>query len=378
MSAPLGTDDRSLSRGCDDLATFARWQGTRADCQATPTNHLQMNTIWENEGIKVQNVSACYLCKTEGRLLYGGLRDRLFKAPGEWNFRQCPAVKCGLVWLDPMPTEADIPKLYSTYYTHQVGAGRNGSMGFRTILSSKFRAARKRVYYLLLHLTSLRRERFNLRTMYLANNKPGTLLEVGCGNGAFLALMRSRSWQVQGVEVDPAAAKIAEETFGVHVFVGILEEANYSNGSFDALTMNHVIEHVNDPIGLLKGCHRVLKPGGKLIMVTPNINGIGHRRFRQDWRDLDPPRHLHLFSQSSLENIARQANFNAVETWTTPANAEVMALGSTAIQRGERLDMAAVPRLSTELLSEWLQLRALAHYRRDSNSGDEVILRAYK
>lgn len=337
-----------------------------------------MNTIWENEGIRVQNVSVCYLCGTEGRLLYGGLRDRLFKAPGEWNFRQCPAVECGLVWLDPMPTEADIPKLYATYYTHQVEPDRIGSIGFRGLLSNKFRAARKRAYHLLLHLTSLRRARFNVGTMYLANDKPGTLLEVGCGNGAFLARMRSRGWQVQGVEVDPTAAKIAEETFGLHVNVGTLEEANYPNASFDALTMNHVIEHVRDPIGLLRECRRVLKPERKLIMITPNTKGIGHRRFRQNWRGLEPPRHLHLFSQSSLKNITRQANFNAVETWTTPANAEVMALGSTDIQSSGRRDMSSLPRLSAELLSEWLQLRALAHYRQDPSSGDEVILRACK
>jgi 2-polyprenyl-3-methyl-5-hydroxy-6-metoxy-1,4-benzoquinol methylase len=337
-----------------------------------------MNTVWENEGIRVQNVSVCYLCGTEGRLLYGGLRDRLFKAPGVWNFRQCPTVECGLVWLDPMPTEADIPKLYSTYYTHQVDAGKIVNIGFKNILANKLRRARKRAYYLLLRLTSLHRERLNLATMYLANIKPGSLLEVGCGNGAFLARMRSRGWQVQGVEVDPTAAKIAEETFGVHVYVGTLEKANYPNASFDALTMNHVIEHVSDPIGLLKGCHRVLKPEGKLIMVTPNINGIGFRRFRQNWRGLEPPRHLHLFSQSSLENIARQASFNVVETWTTPANTEVMALGSTDIQSSGRCDISGIPPLSRELLSEWLQLRALARYRKDPSSGDEVILKGCK
>jgi 2-polyprenyl-3-methyl-5-hydroxy-6-metoxy-1,4-benzoquinol methylase len=337
-----------------------------------------MNPLWENEGIMVQKVSVCYLCGTEGRLLYRGLRDRLFKAPGEWNFRQCPAAACGLVWLDPMPTEADIPKLYSTYYTHRVHACKISNIRLNGVLASKLRIARKRVYHLLLRLTSLHTERFNVATMYLANDKPGILLEVGCGNGAFLARMRSRGWKVQGVEVDPTAAKIAKETFQLHVCVGTLEEANFASASFDKVTMNHVIEHVSDPTGLLRGCHRVLKPGGELIVATPNINGIGHRRFKQNWRDLEPPRHLHLFSQSSLERIAHQASFRTVRTWTTPANAEVMALGSTDIQASGRHDMSGSPRLSTELLSEWLQLRALAHYRKDPSSGDEVILRGRK
>jgi 2-polyprenyl-3-methyl-5-hydroxy-6-metoxy-1,4-benzoquinol methylase len=277
-----------------------------------------------------------------------------------------------------MPTDADIPKLYSTYYTHQVNASNMGNLRLKSILSNKFRTARKRAYYLLLHLTSLHRERLNVATMYLANHRPGMLLEVGCGNGAFLARMRDRGWQVQGVEVDPAAARIAEDTFGLHVDVGTLEEANYPSDSFDALAMNHVIEHVSDPIGLLRGCHRVLKPGGELIVVTPNMNGIGHKRFQRHWRDLEPPRHLHLFSQSSLESIARQTGFHAVEIWTTPANAEVMALGSTDIQLSGWHDMGSTPSLSRELLSEWLQLRALAHYRKDPSSGDEVILKGCK
>jgi 2-polyprenyl-3-methyl-5-hydroxy-6-metoxy-1,4-benzoquinol methylase len=332
-----------------------------------------MSTVWENEGVRVRNVSVCYLCGAEGHLLYRRMRDRLFNAPGEWNFRKCPAAGCGLVWLDPIPTEADIPKLYSTYYTHQVNASKIGKIPFKRILSNKFRAAHKRGYHLLLHLTNLHGERFNVETMYLAHHRPGRLLEVGCGNGAFLARMRSRGWQVQGVEVDPTAANIAEETLGLRVYVGTLEAANYASASFDALTMKHVIEHASDPVGLLKECHRIVKPGGELILATPNIDGIGHRRFQQNWRDLDPPRHLHLFSRLSLENVARKAGFYMVETWTTPANTEVMALGSTDIQSSGRHDMGSIPPLSTELLSEWLQLRALARYRKDPSSGDEVI-----
>jgi hypothetical protein len=75
-----------------------------------------MTTICENEGIKVQDVPACYLCDAEGHILYTGLRDRLFGAPGEWNLQQCPNPTCGLIWLDPMPTEADLQKIYATYY----------------------------------------------------------------------------------------------------------------------------------------------------------------------------------------------------------------------------------------------------------------------
>jgi 2-polyprenyl-3-methyl-5-hydroxy-6-metoxy-1,4-benzoquinol methylase len=337
-----------------------------------------MKIISENEGIKVQSTPACYLCGTEGHLLYGSLRDRLFAAPGEWSLKECPNAECGLIWLDPMPTEADISKVYTTYYTHQVNTCERTNIGVWSILWRKLRTARKLVYLRLMSLTSLHEARFSIATMYLAHNKPGKLLEVGCGTGIFLDRMRSRGWDVQGLEVDPEASKIAEATFGVPVFAGTLEEANYPNANFDAVTMNHVIEHVHDPATLLLASYRVLKQGGCLVVVTPNIKSFGHNRFGQNWRDLDPPRHLHLFSRSTLESIAKKAGFQKTETWTTPANAEVIALGSIDIQLDGKHAMGSSPSLLRELICEGFQLGALIYYQKHPGSGEEVVLKACK
>ena len=335
-----------------------------------------MNPIGENEGIKVQRAAACHLCGTEGQILYGGLCDRIFGAPGKWDLKKCPHPECGLIWLDPMPTEADIHKVYAVYYTHQAPVGEIANVGVWRILLKKVLRVRKLAYYRLLHLTGIDQARFNVATMYLANNKPGKLLEVGCGNGAFLHRMRSLGWEVQGVEVDPQAAKIAERVLGIPVDAGPLEAAGYPCACFDAVTMNHVIEHVHRPVDLLRECKRVLKPGGHLVVVTPNVKSLGHIRYKRNWRGLEPPRHLHLFFQSTLENSAKKAGFQKIETWTTPANAEVIALGSIHIQFGRHKILANLPSLTRELMSVWFQLRALAYYRKDPSSGEEVVLRA--
>jgi 2-polyprenyl-3-methyl-5-hydroxy-6-metoxy-1,4-benzoquinol methylase len=337
-----------------------------------------MKTVCENEGIKVQSGRTCYLCGAEGRILYGGLRDRLFSAPGEWNLKKCPNPECDLIWLDPIPTQADIHKVYTIYYTHQVRAGEMANVGLWSILQRKFRVAFDLAYGCLLYPIGLSQERFNVATMYLANYKLGRLLEIGCGNGAFLDRMRSRGWIVQGVEVDPKASKIAEEMFAVPVFVGTLENANYVDDYFDAITMNHIIEHVHNPITLLRECYRILKPGGYLVMVTPNVRSLGHARFGRHWRGLEPPRHLHLFSESTLETIASKAGFQNIEVWTTPANAEVIALGSIDIQSGGNPGMGGVPSLSRSLMSKWFQLRALTFYWKHPGSGEEAVLRASK
>ena len=106
---------------------------------------------------------------------------------------------------------------------------------------------------------------------YLKADDRGRLLDVGSGNGLFLHQMKRLGGAVAGVELDGRAASVARAKFGLEVFEGPLEEATFPDEYFDAITMNHVIEHVLDPVGLLKECRRVLRPGGKLVVTTLNI-----------------------------------------------------------------------------------------------------------
>ncbi len=92
-----------------------------------------------------------------------------------------------------------------------------------------------------------------------------------------------------GQDLDPEAAREVRRDRGIPVHIGPLETAPYANASFDAVIMSHVIEHVHDPIGLLRACKSFLKPSGVLIALTPNTAGCIHRRFGADWRGLDPP-----------------------------------------------------------------------------------------
>jgi 2-polyprenyl-3-methyl-5-hydroxy-6-metoxy-1,4-benzoquinol methylase len=341
-----------------------------------------MKTFDVNEGIEVQSVTTCYLCGTEGHLLYSDLCDRLFEAPGEWNLKKCCNPECELIWLDPMPTEADLHRVYENYFTHQVSSDGSDNVRVQRMFLKPFRLVLKLGYQMLVYFTgmehTLSQARLNLARMYLPDNVTGRLLDVGCGNGAFLDRMRAFGWVVQGVEVDHKAAGIAEREYSIPVFVGTLAEARYPSASLDAITLHHVIEHVHDPIALLQECHRLLKPGGHLLAVTPNMRSLGHARFGQHWRGLEPPRHLHLFSQSTLECSARKAGFQNFETWTTPANAEGMATASLDIERGCRHTKGSSQSLTRELVSRYFQLRAFTYHLRHLDSGEEVILKASK
>ncbi len=112
------------------------------------------------------------------------------------------------------------------------------------------------------------------------------VLDVGCGSGVLLARMQSLGWQVEGVEVDPDGVKAARAR-GVPVRLGMLEKQGFPDNHFDAVHSAHVIEHVYDPLSLLRECHRILKPGGTLVILTPNIASI---RTQAVWLGLAEPR----------------------------------------------------------------------------------------
>lgn len=330
--------------------------------------------VRSNEGVRVVDKRWCLLCGSEGTVYYSGLRDRLYGAPGTWNFRKCSNPSCGLVWLDPMPLEDDIGQLYKDYYTHSNGGGK-AAKGFLAVA----KGAAAWIFRLLARRYGLHDERRELETMYLRDVSPGKLLDVGCGNGSFLGRMRELGWKVQGVEPDPEAARLAAAKLGVPVHVGDLGSAGFPSGYFDAVTLNHVIEHVPDPEWVLQECHRLLRPGGHLVVVTPNVESYGHSVYGLHWRGLEPPRHLWLFSITTLQELVRRAGFSQVDCWTTAANADFFARASLDIGgdgRSPVLQASIVTKAVRFLESRWFQVAALKMHQRHPFSGEELVVKA--
>lgn len=315
----------------------------------------------------------CRLCGSPGISLYEGLTDRLFGAPGIWNLKRCPNPDCGLIWLDPMPIRQDVWKAYRDYYTHE-GASGSAKSGRRRIL----RDAMRLPYKLVLRLLGIRKQRRRSGLMYLDKVPPGKLLEVGCGNGKRLHRMSTRGWEVEGQEVDPVAAAEARVNYGLKVHLGDLADLPIEDCTFDAIVMNHVIEHLHDPVALLVRCHGLLKDGGRLVIVTPNSESYGHKRFGRSWFGLDPPRHLHLFSYKTLGIVANKAGFRDYRVWTTAASAGGIGRGSVDIERAGRHNIEDHTSFHTEFAAMVFQLRAVFSYLRDKRSGEECVLMVRK
>lgn len=232
--------------------------------------------------------------------MYVGLKDRLFGVPGEWSYEECR--RCGLVFLDPRPTKQDIGEAYTASYpTHHSAKLRDNLLRrFRSYVRGGYLAHRfgylegvgplQRLAGRLIYLHPGQRESMNGSIMYLPAEKRGRVLDVGSGAGRTLSELRRLGWQVEGVDLDARAVEAAMRDYGLaSVRVGTLHSLAHSPDSFDAVVMSHVIEHIHAPVELLKECRRILKPGGMLVVATPNAEGLGRRWFGKDWRVLEPP-----------------------------------------------------------------------------------------
>jgi 2-polyprenyl-3-methyl-5-hydroxy-6-metoxy-1,4-benzoquinol methylase len=294
-----------------------------------------------NNEIGTEQVPLCLQCGTPGRPLYSGLSDRLFGAPGAWGHLECPG--CALVWLNPRPIPNDLGKIYRTYYTHGrrrpfASLRENLKRGLYATVPGYESAVRRwgwRLAGTALSWLPGWKERAVLATMCLNGAKKGKLIDIGCGDGGFLSIMRDAGWEVAGIEPDPLAAKFAEQSHSIRVIANTLPQAQLADQSVDAVTLSHVIEHAADPIGLLRECRRILRPGGKVIVVTPNLAGHGHRDFRDSWVHLDPPRHFYLFSPATLRSCCELAGLHVELLRTSTRTAAwVWTASDTIRQKG--------------------------------------------
>ena len=135
---------------------------------------------------------------------------------------------------------------------------------------------------LLLYLHPGYRLQAEFSVMQLPARPGGRVLDIGCGAGWLTAFLGSLGWEAMGIDVDPETVK-AVRSRGLDVRLGTLEDQGFPADYFDAIVMNHVIEHIHDPLEHLRECYRVLKKGGVLSLATPNIASLGHERFRQYW-----------------------------------------------------------------------------------------------
>lgn len=272
---------------------------------------------WPKDGLEY--LGKCPVCGSADRtLLHENLIDRWFHAPGRWTMYLCGS--CAAGYLDPRPNQATIGLAYANYLTHQseaANASSDNRLALRLrngYLNTKYgyhMAPASRLGYLVMNLLPppLRLE-WDHYARHLSKPRPGhnKLLDVGCGNGEFLARARWQGWDVHGIDFDDVALSRARAT-GIPVVQGAIEPSAFPSSSFDVITSHQVLEHVHSPIAFLKTLFTWLKPGGTVWLGTPNIASTLHSAFGADWYCLHPPHHLTIFSAQSLITTMSSCGF---------------------------------------------------------------------
>ena len=354
----------------------------------------------------------CPLCGSPTDLLHPNLHDDLYGSIGVWHLHRCSEPDCGLGSLQPPPTSADILAAYESYHTHSPdhgpvnatdGMSAGDGNGAMTFLHNLWQGARERyqarrfgytpaprpvlestlssVLSWLITLLPGHRADFAAAAFYLhapqelqaTTSSPTArpqLLEVGCGSGKILSRMQNFGWQVTGTDFDDNAV-MAARSRDLDVRSGTLAAQNFAPASFDAIVLKHVLEHVPEPVAELALCNHLLKPGGKLIVMTPNLAGLGHDRWQRHWRGLEPPRHLQIFTPPALRTALINGGLSVQELSTTgrTRSSYRASLDAQRLTAGKG-NLAALPSLVLAELDEWLE--ALMRLR-DPLCGNELL-----
>lgn len=278
-----------------------------------------MNLVTTSESA-LELVSCCPVCGGEAiHNRYSDLQDFVEDFPGQWCLDRCGQCEC--LFANPRLKPEQVAAAYQSYYTHQspveaslidngssyIWRLANGYLNHRYGLMRT--PASEQGKYLVPLLFPLRQQLdFFMRHL---PDKPGRLLDVGCGNGRFLLRARDAGWSVMGVEPDGKAVAAVRKA-GIEVVEGFLDTLHVSE-PFDVVTVSHVIEHVHEPRQFVRSLYDNLKPGGLVWLATPNSKSVGHAWYGAAWRGLEPPRHMVVFSARAVERVLEEAGFVDIE-----------------------------------------------------------------
>lgn len=236
----------------------------------------------------------CLNCGSPDSRLLFEVPDYLLERPEPgFPWREC--LRCGLVFQSPRPGADEMDAHYPAEYApFQTGLNRLNWLQRRSV-------------------------GYGMRTKFAeisAFERGGRLLDVGCATGEFLLeVNRHRGWAGEGVEPSAFAAEVARQQ-GLSVFGGTLEEARYPSGSFDAVTLWDVLEHIHRPDEILQEIQRITRPGGVLAMRFPNAASFDRQLFGKTWIGYDAPRHLFVYSPATIRDLLGKAGFRLLRVHT--------------------------------------------------------------
>ena len=229
----------------------------------------------------------CPRCAGDAYLTLFQAEDRLGSANGR-RFHIVECSRCALIRIDPIPSAAEAATFYPDKYWWKPDSSTSGRLA--------------EIYR---QLVLIDHAHFVTHDI----DRAGLILDVGCGGGSLVHALRKRGLKAFGLDPAVGAARSAHERYGPNVVRGMVPQAPFKPGTFSTITLCRVLEHVPDPIELLKGLGRLLQPGGKLFVQIPNAACWQFLLLGKRWSGLDAPRHLIHFRTADLEEILEATGF---------------------------------------------------------------------
>ena len=235
----------------------------------------------------VETTLTCCVCGTRAATAWRRAGDHIHGGPREFHAVQC--ARCGTVRLDPRPAPEEMGKHYTPHTYARAEDESDSGLAER--------------------LDEYNRRMAERTLAAVSDTAPRRALDVGCGDGRFLAQLASRGWEVEGLETDPVAAELARKRTGGTIHEAPLEEITLPQNAFGLVSILHVLEHVPEPRETLTAAWNALAPGGTLLIAVPNVNCLEARVFRSCWYPLDLPRHYWGFAPRTLTRLTEECGF---------------------------------------------------------------------
>ncbi len=202
------------------------------------------------------HVKACPLCDSHSFSFLYETKDRMFELPGKFGMNQCD--DCHALFLSPRPTDKQLAAYYpkENYYAYQTSGG--GFFGtLRNYLITR--------YYKPTFLSAMISTIVHNVPALPTKQSGGRVLDVGCGTGETLCMLKTLGFDVYGMDIDQKVVSIAKKRGVTYVRVGAYEDiAKYDNGFFDVIRLYRVIEHLDDPLRCIELLYKKLKKRGRI------------------------------------------------------------------------------------------------------------------
>jgi 2-polyprenyl-3-methyl-5-hydroxy-6-metoxy-1,4-benzoquinol methylase len=243
----------------------------------------------------MKNLKECPICLNKNIKFLFNQRDKNLGIPDKFSLWKC--TNCKGIFLNPQPSGKESEKFYPKKEYYSLDKIRTEQYSMKTRIKLKLYNI-----YFSENKNILRRIIFSPIKFIIRGTrirKRIKLLDIGSGSGQFLYEMKTLGLDVYGIE----PGKFDEEgnkRYNLNIKKGDIKSAKYKKESFDIITLNHVLEHINTPNETLQEIKKVLKKDGVLIISVPNTNSLAFRIYNKNWYQLDIPRHVINYSDKNL------------------------------------------------------------------------------